>query len=59
MLLIILLGLFAIVLGALVAVTTVRVSKANRQPGDPAFRFVFTVVWPSGPVTYSWPKETP
>lgn len=56
MLLIVILALFAIVIGAIIAVTTVRVSRSTRVPGAPAFRIEFTIVWPSGPVTYSWPK---
>lgn len=55
--LIVFLALAALVLGVLLAVTTVKASVSDRQPGEPAFRFVFTIVWPSGPKTYSWPKR--
>jgi hypothetical protein len=58
MLWIVLLEALALVVGALLSVTTVKVSSKERGPGDPAYRFVFTIVWPSGPVTYSWPKRS-
>lgn len=56
MLWIVLLVVLALVIASVLAVTTVKVSVTDRLPGAPAFRFVFTIIWPSGPVTYSWPK---
>jgi hypothetical protein len=56
MILIIIGAVVALIVGVLLAVTTFNVAVADRAPGEPAFRLVFTVVWPSGPVTYSWPK---
>lgn len=49
----ILIGMLALISGALASVTTVGIHR--RGPSDPIVKL--TIIWPSGPVTYRWPKD--
>ena len=54
---IVLFALLALAIGVLAPFTTVRIGSEERQRNSAPVLFRLTIVWPSGPVTYQWPKR--